>query len=286
MNLSPNAMPMNEDYFIQRPHHNLVNKFFYSDFMKKYNPLHEWRSYHPYYHVRLANWYGAPPHATWVDGIIDYTYNKYNDKSIGHNDLHDNRKNKPYKAADGGDKVRNGAAHPLHPTYVYSFYPKGCGKEIHTYKKCVNNKKNTASCLEEKINIMEVCPKWVLEALRERKRFLMRATLIDNETYRRAMKVSTYNQNRSLRDIHEDVVEVAKIRSDGYWSDDRYNPTTYPSPDHNSNVNLGGTPIYNDTIGGNNIENIIEKRTLYSKSSYEDLRAQIDEKEQKPEKEQ
>ena len=46
--------------------------------------------------------------------------------------------------------------------------------------------------INEKINIMEVCPKWTLELLREKKRNLMRATLIDNQTYRRAMEVSEY----------------------------------------------------------------------------------------------
>lgn len=54
-----------EDYFIQRPHHNLFNKFYYSDVMKKINPFHEPRTYHPYHHVRLAPWYGAPPLSTW-----------------------------------------------------------------------------------------------------------------------------------------------------------------------------------------------------------------------------
>ncbi len=55
----------NEDYFIQRPHHNLFNKFFYSDFMKRNNPFHEPRTFHPLQHVRLAPWYNMPPLTTW-----------------------------------------------------------------------------------------------------------------------------------------------------------------------------------------------------------------------------
>ncbi len=92
------------DYFYQRPHQNFLNKVFYSEFMKRNNPLHDWRSYHPLYHVRLANWKGDAPHASWVDGIIDYTYNKYNVGSIGHFHMHENRKNKPFKSFTGADR--------------------------------------------------------------------------------------------------------------------------------------------------------------------------------------
>lgn len=79
--------------------------------------------------------------------------------------------------------------------------PKGCSNEIQIYKKCVKKSGNPQSCLDEKINIMEVCPKWTLELLRERKKNLMRATLIDNQTYRRAMEISDYNKGRSVADI-------------------------------------------------------------------------------------
>lgn len=263
---------MNEDYFIQKPHFNFFNKIYYSDFMKRYNPLHEWRSPHPFYHTRLANWYGVPPHATWVDGSIDYTYNKYNQHSIGHFHQHENRKNKPYRNRAGGDKVPLWVRNPSHPTYVYEYYPKGCGREIFNYKKCVKTRKEASKCLDEKINIMEVCPKWVLEALRERKRVILRATLIDNETYRRAMKVENYNKGRSLSDIKEDLREEPDLRSDGYWSDDRYNPTVYPSPDQNTNVNLGYDPIYNDVLGGTKVETIMERRQKFDKDSYDSLK--------------
>jgi hypothetical protein len=267
------VIPTNEDYFIQRPHHNFFNKIYFSNFMKRYNPLQEWRSPHPYYHVRLANWFGTPPHSTWVDGSIDYTYNKYNQGTIGHFHLHENRKNKPFRnRKNGGDKIPDYATRPIGPTYVKQYLPKGCAKEIHKYKKCVGETKDTAKCVDQKLNIMEVCPKFVLEALRERKRVLMRATLIDNETYRRAMKVSDYNKHRSLANISEDNHGPRKIRSDGYLSDDRYNPTVYPSADHNTNVNLGDGVTYNDVLGGNKIDQINQARTLYSKNSYEYLK--------------
>ena len=258
------------DYFYQRPHQNALNKVFYSEFMKRYNPLHEWRSYHPLYHVRLANWKGEAPHATWVDGVIDYTYNKYNIGSIGHFHMHENRKNKPFKSATGGDRNITKTQF-VKPTYSYVYYPKGCLREINNYKSCVKTN-NKERCNEEKMGIMEVCPKWVLETLREKKRFAMRATLIDNQTYRRAMRVSEYNNGRSLKSIGKEVTSQPEIRSDGYWSDDRYNPTVYPSADANSNTNLGNDIIYNDVLGGNRIEQTYKERDNYSQTGYSDIK--------------
>jgi len=48
---------------------------------------------------------------------------------------------------------------------------------------------------------MEVCPQHVLEALRERRKWWLRAESIDNTTYKRAMEVSEYNQGRSVSDL-------------------------------------------------------------------------------------
>lgn len=268
-----------EDYFIQRPHHNLMNKFFYSDFMKKYNPLHEWRSYHPRFRRRHAYWYGKVPMATWVDGVVDYSYNKYNFNTIGHFHMHENRKNKPFKSNNGGDRLpmRNLF---LAPTYAYTYYPKGCAREVNLYKNCVRDNGSAAKCFDQKINIMEVCPKWVLELLRERKKLLMRATLIDNQTYRRAMRVSDYNANRSLRDIsHKKTWEDGtpdKLRSDGYWADDRYSPVVYPSADQNTNIVQGKDTIYSDVLGGNRVEVIYEKRREFMNTPYETLKGLAD----------
>lgn len=264
------ASTTSSDYFIQKPHHNLLNKFFYSNFMKKYNPLHEPRSYHPLYHVRLANWYGVPPHSTWVDGILDYTYNKYNATTVGHFHMHEDKKNKPFKQANGGD--RNFLKSPfVSPTYVKILLPKGCAKEVQKYKSCIINKGDAKKCVDEKINIMEVCPKWSLELLRERKKFIMRATLIDNETYRRAMKVSDYNVGRSLKDIKEDVKGQPDVRTESYWYDDRYDPTKYPSADQNTNVVLGDV-TYSDPLGGNKIQKIMDERHHYQNNNYETIR--------------
>jgi hypothetical protein len=184
--------------------------------------------------------------------------------------MHENRKNKPFKSATGGDRNITRTQF-VKPTYSYVYYPKGCLREINNYKACVKTN-NKEKCHDEKMGIMEVCPKWVLETLREKKRFAMRATLIDNQTYRRAMRVSEYNQGRNLNSIRQEVTEQPEIRSDGYWSDDRYSPAIYPAPDANSNTNLGNDIIYNDVLGGNRIELTYKERDNYSKTNYNDIK--------------
>jgi hypothetical protein len=48
---------------------------------------------------------------------------------------------------------------------------------------------------------MEVCPDHVLEGLREKKKWYLRAEMIDNDTYKRAMTVSDYNRGKSVSDL-------------------------------------------------------------------------------------
>jgi hypothetical protein len=54
------------------------------------------------------------------------------------------------------------------------------------------------ACFNDKISIMEVCPDHVLEGLREKKKWYLRAEMIDNDTYKRAMTVSDYNRGNEL----------------------------------------------------------------------------------------
>jgi len=78
--------------------------------------------------------------------------------------------------------------------------PKGCYREIRKYQGC-SSAKGAAECLNEKISIMEVCPDHVLEGLREKRKWYLRAQAIDNETYKRAMTVSGYNKGKSVSDL-------------------------------------------------------------------------------------
>lgn len=74
------------------------------------------------------------------------------------------------------------------------------------------------------------------------------------------MKMSSHNEGRSLKDIKDDMKTQSNIRGDSYWSDDRYNPTLYPTADQNSNINLGNSVVYNDTLGGNKKVQLIQDR--------------------------
>lgn len=99
---------------------------------------------------------------------------------------------------------------------------------------------------------MEVCPQHVLEALRERRKWWLRAESIDNTTYKRAMEVSEYNQGRSVSDLQIkdwSYGSPTKLRSDSVWQDDRYDPRKYPHPHRNDNVNFPEQE-YKDFFGG------------------------------------
>jgi len=87
-------------------------------------------------------------------------------------------------------------------TLVPNFIPRGCYREIRKFQMCsAKNSGNAEVCLNDKISIMEVCPEHILEGLREKKKHMLRAEVIDNETYRRAMQVGDYNRNRSVSDL-------------------------------------------------------------------------------------
>ena len=124
----------------------------------------------------------------------------------------------------------------LNPTYI----PKGCHREIRKYHYC-SEEKGKDACFKEKIDIMEVCPDHVLEALREKKKWYLRAQYIDNETYKRAMIIGDYNKGRSVSDLKLKTWDYGKaknLRSDSYWYDDRYNPETYNHPHRYDNINF------------------------------------------------
>lgn len=60
--------------------------------------------------------------------------------------------------------------------YIPHKIPRGCNKEILKYKHCLSkNGDNKETCFNDKISIMEVCPEHVLEGLRERKKWFLRA---------------------------------------------------------------------------------------------------------------
>jgi len=67
---------------------------------------------------------------------------------------------------------------------------------------------------------MEVCPSHVLEGLRERRKWWLRAESIDNTTYKRAMEVSEYNKGRTVGDLEIkdwSYGHPSNLRSDSVW---------------------------------------------------------------------
>ena len=84
----------------------------------------------------------------------------------------------------------------LQPTKI----PRGCYREIRKYNFCAAENGKEA-CINEKISIMEVCPDHILEDLREKRKWMLRAQTIDNQTYKRAMTVSDFNKGRSVADL-------------------------------------------------------------------------------------
>lgn len=136
-------------------------------------------------------------------------------------------------------------------TLIPNFIPRGCYKEIRKYQIC-SAKSGAENCLNDKISIMEVCPDHVLEGLREKKKWYLRAEVIDNQTYKRAMQVSDYNKNRSVSDLELKTWDYGKggnLRSDSVWQDDRYNPKSYSHPHRYDNINFPEQE-YKDIFGG------------------------------------
>jgi len=134
-------------------------------------------------------------------------------------------------------------------TLVPSFVPRGCVKEIKKYQQC-SSAKSQEECLNDKISIMEVCPDHVLEGLREKKKWYLRAESIDNETYRRAMEVSDYNRGRSVSELKLKTWDYGTtLRTESTWEDDRYNPTKFSHPHRNDNVNFPDQE-FTDFFGG------------------------------------
>ena len=166
-------------------------------------------------------------------------------------------------------------------TLVPNFIPRGCYKEIRKYQLCAAGK-NPETCFNEKISIMEVCPDHVLEGLREKKKWYLRAEVIDNETYKRAMTVGDYNKGRSVSDLELKTWEYGKagnLRTDTVWEDDRYNPTKYPHPHRYDNQNFPEQE-YKDIFGGTLGQAEEKEKQHYAPGLFSKSKAEIEYNEQ------
>jgi hypothetical protein len=187
------------EYFWQKPHYNLGNKIVHSDVYKKLNPIRARYDFTPNDYTQMPIFLGVVPQFFWTYGNLDYSFNKHHRLYQSHDDWYPDRKGKTLGAKNGSFNsplLKDSKYMTLKPNFI----PRGCTKEIRKYQICAHEK-GAEACFADKISIMEVCPDHVLEALREKKKWYMRAELIDNDTYKRAMIVSDFNKHRSVSDL-------------------------------------------------------------------------------------
>ena len=238
------------EYYWQKPHYDLANKVVHSDLYKKLNPIRARYDYKPNDYTQMPWFLGKLPQFDWLYGNLDYSFNKYHRHYQVHDDWYPDRKGKTLGHKNGSfcsPTMKNSKYMTLRP----NFMPRGCYKEVRSYQMCVA-KSSADACFSEKISIMEVCPDHVLEGLREKKKWYLRAEMIDNDTYKRAMTVSDFNKSRSVSDLKLktwDYGKTANLRSDSLWQDDRYDPTKFSHPHRYDNVNFPEQE-YMDFFGG------------------------------------
>lgn len=238
------------EYYLQKRHYNWGNQVITSDLYKKLNPIRARYDYAPNEYTQMPFYLGMVPQFSWLYGNLDYNMNKYQKHIQAHDDWVPDRKGKALGMKNGGfcsPVMKNSKYMQLIPSRI----PRGCFNEIRKYQSCAKDN-GKERCHAEKINIMEVCPDHVLEGLREKKKWLLRAEVIDNETYRRAMEVSDFNRGRSVSDLKLKTWEygtAANLRSDSMYQDDRYNPNKFSHAHRYDNINFPEQE-YSDFFGG------------------------------------
>ena len=238
------------EYYWQKGHYNLGNKIVHSDLYKSLNPIRARYDYAPNDYSQMPYYLGHVPQTSWVYGNLDYSFNKYHRHYQAHDDWQPDRKAKTLGHKNGGF-CENSMKFSKYMTLIPNFIPRGCYKEIRKFQICAS-KKGADHCINDKLSVMEVCPDHVLEGLQEKKKWYLRAEVIDNQTYKRGMSVSDYNKGKSVSDLTLKTWEYGKggnLRSDSLWQDDRYNPTKFSHPHRNDNVNFPEQE-YKDIFGG------------------------------------
>lgn len=122
-----------------------------------------------------------------------------------------------------GDK---GPGSGLIPSVKVDKLPRGCVRMIQNYKRCqmINE-----DCNEEANDIVNVCPNWALQKLKEKKKQIFKFTAININRYRRAIQVSSYNEGKTVADLERHTWNDGSrenLRPDTMWADERYLNTT------------------------------------------------------------
>ena len=240
------------EYYWQKPHYNWGNAVVHSELYKKINPIRARYDYCANDYTQMPFYLGVVPQFWWLYGNLDYSLNKYHKHYQAHDDWMPDRKNKTLGAKQGGMNQPN-MKNSKYMTLIPNFMPRGCYREVRKYQECAATiGKEFEQCVQQKVAIMEVCPAHVLEALREKKKHMLRAEVIDNETYSRAMQVSDFNRGKSVSDLQLKTWEygtMKNLRSDTLYQDNRYDPTQFSHPHRYDNVNFPEQE-YKDFFGG------------------------------------
>jgi hypothetical protein len=111
-----------------------------------------------------------------------------------------------------------------HPIFVTEKLPRACVRTLQTFERCkmINGE---SKCGHEGKEILEICPNWALDEMKEKVLFLKKAQAIQNKQYRAAMEVSEYNKGRTPADVSDKLWRDGTrhyLRPDTMWADERY----------------------------------------------------------------
>ncbi|CAK80675.1 unnamed protein product (macronuclear) [Paramecium tetraurelia] len=115
-----------------------------------------------------------------------------------------------------------------HQQLELKHFPRGCVRQIEAFKRC-QSVNGVTKCQEEADNIISICPKWALEALKEKKKQLDKIEAIQTLQYRTVLEVSPYNKGRTVKDVSDKTwVDGHRdnLRPDTMWADERYTNIT------------------------------------------------------------
>lgn len=128
-----------------------------------------------------------------------------------------------FKGADWSTEKIPAKPHS-HFAFTVEKLPRGCVRTIQNYKRCqmVNG---DAKCKGEAQDILEICPNWALDSIKERTRWTAKVSAMQNIQYFNAMQEASYNKGRTLADVPDKTwIDGTRLhlRPDTMWADARY----------------------------------------------------------------
>jgi len=84
---------------------------------------------------------------------------------------------------------------------------------------------DSKKCVSEADDIVDICPNWALDAMKEKTRFSAKVNAINTHKFNAAMATSPYNEGRTIANVsNKNWVHGTRhyLRPDTMWADDRY----------------------------------------------------------------